>query len=75
MQMYKRDEMSSTIGVCVCVCLTAFAVHICVALAGQHSVFVGDGVQQNGNGDERVTAVCYPGNTFGPALTLLLHQL
>ena len=57
------------------VSLTAFAVHVGVALAGQHSVFVGDGIEEDGDGDERVTAVRYPSNTFTPALTLLLHQL
>ena len=55
------------------VSLTTFAVHVGVALAGQHSVFVGDGIKEDGDGDERVTAVRYPGNTFTPALTLLLH--
>ena len=61
---------------CVCVCvLTALAVHVGVALAAQHAVFVRHGVEQDGDGNEGVMAVRYPGNALSAALALLLHQL
>lgn len=62
---------------CVCVGggLTAFAVHVSVALTVQHAMFVSDSIQQNGNSDEGVAAISYPRHTLAPALTLLLHQL
>lgn len=38
-------------------------------------MFVSDSIQQNGNSDEGVAAICYPRHTLAPTLTLLLHQL
>lgn len=61
--------------VCECVGLTAFAVHVSVTLTVQHSVFVSDSIQENGNSNKRVTAIGYPRHTLAPTLTLLLHQL
>lgn len=63
---------------CVCVWgggLTAFAVHVSMTLTVQHSMFVSDSIQQNGNSDEGVAAIGYPRHTLAPTLTLLLHQL
>lgn len=61
--------------VCDLVGLTAFAVHVSVTLTVQHSMFVSDSIQQNGNSNKRVTAIGYPRHTLAPTLTLLLHQL
>lgn len=67
--------ISGKSGVCVGGGLTAFAVHVGVTLTVQHSMFVRDSIQQNGDGNEGVTAISYPRHTLTPALALLLHQL
>lgn len=55
--------------------LTAFAVHICMALTGQDSVFVRGSIEQERDGNKRVTTIRYPNDPLAPCLTLVLNQL
>lgn len=54
--------------------LTAFAVHICVALARQDSMFVCGSIKQERDGNKRVTTIRYPHDPLAPCLTLVLDK-